>query len=44
MATFVIAGLIGGYCIWVLRKKYRDAKNGKSCCGCAGDCGGCGRR
>jgi len=37
-ATIVIAGGIAAYCIWILRKKYKDAKSGKFCsCGCR-DC------
>lgn len=37
-ATIIIGGVILAYCAWVLRKKYKDAKNGKFCsCGCK-DC------
>ncbi len=34
MAAFVIGGIIGAYCVWVLRKKYRDLRDGHACCGC----------
>lgn len=37
-ATIVIVLLIAVYCIWVIRRKYRQAKEGKFCsCGCQ-DC------
>lgn len=37
-ATIIIAGVILAYCVWVIRKKYKDAKNGNFCgCGCE-DC------
>ena len=41
MAAFVIGGIIGAYCVWVLRKKYRDLRDGHACCGCGGGCRGC---
>lgn len=40
--TILIAAVIAGYCFWIIRKKYRDVKNGKFCgCGCEGCSGKC---
>lgn len=37
-ATIVIAGMIAVYCVFIIRKKYKDVKKGKFCsCGCQ-DC------
>ena len=44
MAAYVIAGVIIAYSIWVIRKKYRDLKNGSFCCGCGKGCRGCSRK
>lgn len=38
LATIIIGLAIAGYCLWVIRKKWKDTKQGKFCsCGCA-DC------
>lgn len=41
-ATIIIGLLIAVYCIWVIRRKYRQAKKGKFCsCGCQDCPSGC---
>lgn len=43
-ATIILALGIGLYAVWVIKKKVKDAKNGKFCsCGCAGCPGSCGK-
>ncbi|MBS6397533.1 MAG: FeoB-associated Cys-rich membrane protein [Clostridiales bacterium] len=37
-ATIILVVLISAYSLWILHKKYKDAKKGKFCsCGCQ-DC------
>ncbi|GAB5610585.1 hypothetical protein JCM37173_11110 [Allocoprococcus similis] len=43
IANIVILALIAGYCIFLIRKGYKNHKEGKpvGCAGCSGNCSSC---
>lgn len=44
MIDLLIVVLVAGYCAFLIRKAYKNRKEGKvtGCCGCGGNCGSCG--
>lgn len=43
MTDILIAGMIGGYSIWLIRRKYKMLRERGPCGGCCRDCRSCKR-
>lgn len=42
MVNFIIIAAVGGYAVFLIARRIKNKKEGKSSCGCGGNCSSCG--